>query len=161
MQQNSQCFGHCSILIFKYHISFYIFLEPICPLFWRLNSPTKGLFQSKQQSFGFQVYTFPKTNIVCRCFSFSKGPFSGSSRQFSDGVAIYKKQKATNRKQQVVTQPTNPGSSLKPWKFIETSKIRMFFQQKSDVLFVFEPFLLPQPIQVCFVGHLTSAGLAG
>ena len=43
---NNKCLGHCSIPIFTYHI-----LEPICPWFWRLNSPTKGLFQSNQRSF--------------------------------------------------------------------------------------------------------------
>ena len=35
-----------------------VYLEPICPLFWGLNPPKQALFQSKQWSFGFQVYTF-------------------------------------------------------------------------------------------------------
>ena len=33
-----------------------IYLEPICPLFLGLNPSNEGLFQSKQGSFGFQVY---------------------------------------------------------------------------------------------------------
>ena len=32
-----------------------IYLEPVWPLFWGLNPPKEGLFQSKQGSFGFQV----------------------------------------------------------------------------------------------------------
>ena len=32
------------------------YLEPVCPLFWWLNPSKQGLFQSKQGSFGFQVY---------------------------------------------------------------------------------------------------------
>ena len=35
---------------------YYIYLEPVCPLFWSFNPPKQGLFQSKQWSFGFQVY---------------------------------------------------------------------------------------------------------
>ena len=31
------------------------YLESVCPLFWWLNPPKQGLFQSKQGSFGFQV----------------------------------------------------------------------------------------------------------
>ena len=34
----------------------YIYLEPVCPLFWGLNPPKEGPFHSKQGSFGFQVY---------------------------------------------------------------------------------------------------------
>ena len=34
----------------------YIYLEPVCPLFWGLNPPKQGLFQAKQGIFGFQVY---------------------------------------------------------------------------------------------------------
>ena len=43
----------------------YIYLELVCPLFWGLNPPKQGLFQSKQGSFGFQAYihhTLPGTN---------------------------------------------------------------------------------------------------
>ena len=36
--------------------NFIIYLEPICPLFWGFNPPKQGLFQSKQGSFGFQVF---------------------------------------------------------------------------------------------------------
>ena len=36
----------------------YIHLEPVCPLFWGFNPPKEGLFQSKQGSFGFQVYIY-------------------------------------------------------------------------------------------------------
>ena len=36
----------------------YIYLEPVCPLFWWLNPSKQGLFQSKQGSFGFQVYIY-------------------------------------------------------------------------------------------------------
>ena len=35
-----------------------IYLEPVCPLFWGLNPPKQGLFQSKQGSVGFQVYIY-------------------------------------------------------------------------------------------------------
>ena len=35
-----------------------IYLEPVCPLFWGFNPPKEGLFQSKQGSFGFQVYIY-------------------------------------------------------------------------------------------------------
>ena len=42
----------------------YIYLEPICPLFLGFNPPKEGPFQSKQGSFGLQVYiyiwVFPK-----------------------------------------------------------------------------------------------------
>ena len=34
----------------------YIYLEPVCPLFWGLNPPKEGPFHSKQGSFGFQIY---------------------------------------------------------------------------------------------------------
>lgn len=43
------------------------------------------------------------------------------------------------------------------WKFIETSKIGCFLHKNAGWLF--EPVLLPKPIQVWFVGHLTSAVL--
>ena len=36
----------------------YIYLGPVCPLFWWLNPPKQGLFQSKHGSFGFQVYIY-------------------------------------------------------------------------------------------------------
>ena len=36
----------------------YIYLEPVCPLFLGFNPPKHGLFQSKQGSFGFQVYIY-------------------------------------------------------------------------------------------------------
>lgn len=36
----------------------HIYLEPVCSLFWGFNPPKGGLFQSKQGSFGFQVYNF-------------------------------------------------------------------------------------------------------
>ena len=35
-----------------------LYLEPVCPLFWWLNPPKQGLFQSKQGSFGFQVFIY-------------------------------------------------------------------------------------------------------
>ena len=38
------------IYIYKYY------MEPACPLFLGFNPPKEGLFQSKQGSFGFQVY---------------------------------------------------------------------------------------------------------
>ena len=34
----------------------FAYLEPVCPLFWGFNPPKQGPFQSKQGSFGFQVY---------------------------------------------------------------------------------------------------------
>ena len=34
----------------------YIYLEPVCPLFWGLNPLKEGPFQSKQGSFGFYIY---------------------------------------------------------------------------------------------------------
>ena len=36
----------------------YIYLEPICPLFLGFNPPKEGPFQSKQGSFGLQVYIY-------------------------------------------------------------------------------------------------------
>ncbi len=36
-------------------------LEPVCPLFWWLNPPKEGLFQSEQGSFGFQEVSCLKT----------------------------------------------------------------------------------------------------
>ena len=33
----------------------YVYLEPVCPLFWGLNPQKEGLFRSNQGSFGFQV----------------------------------------------------------------------------------------------------------
>ncbi len=36
----------------------YIYLEPKWPLFLKLNPPKQGLFQSKQWSFGFQVFIY-------------------------------------------------------------------------------------------------------
>ena len=49
-----------------------IYLEPMCPLFWWLNAPKQGLFQSKQGSFEFQVYIYitcftqrlPETDVL-------------------------------------------------------------------------------------------------
>ena len=38
------------------YIYTYVYLEPVCPLFWGFNPPKEGLFQSKQGSFGFQVF---------------------------------------------------------------------------------------------------------
>ena len=35
-----------------------IHLEPVCPLFWGLNHPKQGLFQSKQGSFRCEVYIY-------------------------------------------------------------------------------------------------------
>ena len=43
-----------SFMLYVY--GYYIVLEPVCPLFWWLNPPKQGLFQSKQGSFGFQGY---------------------------------------------------------------------------------------------------------
>ena len=42
----------------KGHKQWYIYLEPVCPLFWGLNPPKEGPFHSKQGSFGFQVYNY-------------------------------------------------------------------------------------------------------
>ena len=42
----------------------YIYLEPVCSLFWWLNPTKQGLFQSKQGSFGFQVYIYICLYIV-------------------------------------------------------------------------------------------------
>ena len=39
------------------------YLEPVCPLFWWLNPPKQGLFQSKQGSFGFQVIN--NSHLTC------------------------------------------------------------------------------------------------
>ena len=36
----------------------YIYLEPVCPVFWGFNPPKQAPFQSKQWSFGFQVYIY-------------------------------------------------------------------------------------------------------
>ena len=48
---------HIYIYIYIYtYIYIYIHLEPVCPLFLGFNPPRQGLFQSKQGSFGFQVY---------------------------------------------------------------------------------------------------------
>ena len=41
-----------------------IYLEPVCPLFWWLNPPKTGLLQSKQGSFGFQVYNIHDAMMV-------------------------------------------------------------------------------------------------
>ena len=41
----------------------YIYLEPVCPLFWGFNPPKQGPFQSKQGSFGFQVYIVFCTHV--------------------------------------------------------------------------------------------------
>ena len=38
--------------------NYYMYLEPICPLFWCLNPPKEGPLQSKQGSFRFQVYIY-------------------------------------------------------------------------------------------------------
>ena len=48
-----------------YYISIYIYvyLEPVCPIFWGFNPPKQGLFQSKQGSFGFQVYVYIYTYV--------------------------------------------------------------------------------------------------
>ena len=41
----------------------YIYLEPKWSLFLKVNPPKQGFFQSKQGSFGFQVYTNMQTYI--------------------------------------------------------------------------------------------------
>ena len=46
----------------------YLYLEPVCPLFWWLNSSKQGLFQSKQGSFGFQVYVRFLWDILSKTF---------------------------------------------------------------------------------------------
>ena len=49
---------HVLIALYIYiHINTYryIYLEPVCPLFWGLNPAKQGPFQAKQGSFGFQV----------------------------------------------------------------------------------------------------------
>ena len=48
-----QCFNDVILHICREDI--YIYLEPVCPLFWGLNPQKQGLFQSKQGSVGFQV----------------------------------------------------------------------------------------------------------
>ena len=52
--------GYCLVLLepevdMKGTDKMYVYLEPVCPLFWWLNPSKQGLFQSKQGSFGFQV----------------------------------------------------------------------------------------------------------
>ena len=44
-------------------ISSYIYLEPMCPLFVGFNPPKQGPFQSKQGSFGFQVYIYRRSSL--------------------------------------------------------------------------------------------------
>lgn len=39
------------VLVMTDPSEWYIYLEPVCPLFWRLN-PKEGLFQPEQGSFG-------------------------------------------------------------------------------------------------------------
>ena len=47
------------IYIYVYYMSSLInYLEPVCPLFLAMAPPKQGLFQSKQGSFGFQVYIY-------------------------------------------------------------------------------------------------------
>ena len=54
-----------SVSMFWVEVFFwYIYLEPVCPLFWGLNPTKEGLFQSKQGLFGFQVCTVLN---YCRC----------------------------------------------------------------------------------------------
>ncbi len=45
-------------------VTYYIYLEPKWPLFLKVNPPKQGLFQSKQGSFGFQVYRDLFHNII-------------------------------------------------------------------------------------------------
>ena len=47
----------------KIYIHIYIYLEPV----WGLNPPKEGLFQSKQGSFGFQVYIYIHKKCVHTC----------------------------------------------------------------------------------------------
>ncbi len=63
--------GSCSTKSFKSHLGLakfrlwkkkwqslwkYTYLEPVCPLFWGFSPPKEGPLQSKQGSFGFQIY---------------------------------------------------------------------------------------------------------
>ena len=41
----------------NWRVQMYVYLEPVCPLFWGLNPPKEGPVHSKQGSFGFQVYS--------------------------------------------------------------------------------------------------------
>ena len=50
--------------------SIYIYLEPVCPLFWGLNPPKEGPFHSKQGSFRFKVYTY-NLCLLTSIFSFN------------------------------------------------------------------------------------------
>ena len=52
------------ICIYIYNMYSYIYLEPVCPLFWGFNPPKEGPFQSKEGSFGFQVYIYIYTYIM-------------------------------------------------------------------------------------------------
>ncbi len=51
-----------------------MYLEPVCPLFWWLNPPKQGLFQSKQGSFGFQVYAMTWNVLHRHSFRIKLGP---------------------------------------------------------------------------------------
>ena len=44
------------------------YLEPVCPLFLAFRNPKQGLFQSKQGSFGFQVYIQIYIHNIFHCF---------------------------------------------------------------------------------------------
>ena len=58
------CMGSMNKFLYIFTIYIYIYLEPVCPLFLALTPPKQGLFQSKQGSFGFQVYIHMALNHV-------------------------------------------------------------------------------------------------
>ena len=45
-------------LVISFKVWIYVYLEPVCPLFWCLNPPKEGPFQAKQGSFRLQVYIY-------------------------------------------------------------------------------------------------------
>lgn len=153
-----------------------MFLEPICPWFWRLNSPTKGLFQSNQRSFEVPGMGIPensepkKMEKHGRWSSFSKGWFSGNPclldfpekhpmGQGSMRFLFNKGPVSGERPPAVSISQAKKTLENRLWNFIETSNTKCFLNK--NVGWFFEPVLLPKPIQVCFVGHLTSAVLFG
>ena len=52
LMQDAVVTTRMTLIIYKYSI----YLQPVCPLLWGFNPPKEGPFQSKQGSFGFQVY---------------------------------------------------------------------------------------------------------
>ena len=111
----------------------YIYLEPVCPLFWWLNPPKQGLFQSKQGSFGFQVGIYIINTFLLPCCMLQSCTENAPSKNYTHtspnqlNQPTRPKQTKHHRRSVTLTETNSSRLKIDPWKrrfLLETTIFR-------------------------------------